>query len=187
MRLKCDMLKAGYGLMVANDGSFLGNRIEKRQLAAGISPKNAVFTHIEVIGHPPWSIRVAPPKTKLVDLMKYYKGKYVKVIRYKHFQDSETLTLVAFWAGTHCNVRYDWQGLFHFIFTWVKQHASRWFCSESFCWSHQQVYPGCFGNVKPSKFMPGHGGDPLYVDTIWEGVIDDKENKETPKANTEEN
>lgn len=173
-----DLIKPGYGLLTRHEGGFFSRGIEKKQRKEGFSEEDAAYTHIEVLGPPPWSICVAPPKTRLVDITKKYKGRYVKIVRYKRFENDRKLSDVAFWAATHCNVPYDWSGVISFssivkiLFVWIKQHASKWFCSENFCWSHQQVYFGAFAGMEPSKYMPADGLDLRYIEEIWEGVIE---------------
>lgn len=177
-----NLFKPGDGLLIRHERGFFGNRIIKNQLRAGFTPEQSQFTHIEVLvirdtKDPSkfWSIRIAPPKSKLVDFSEFYKGKYVKIVRYRHYESFDKLKDVAIWAGTHVNVPYDFPGILNFISflrSWVKQHTSMWFCSENFVWSHQQVYLDSFNNLLPHKAMPAHGLLPEYVDVIWEGIIE---------------
>lgn len=173
-----DLFKPGDGLLIRNEGKAIGRGIELKQLQAGFPSEDARFTHIETLFLRDrkdiskfWSIRVAPPKTKLVDFPTFYKGKYVKIVRYKYYENFEKLAEVASWAATHCNLRYDWHGIFHFIFVWFKQHTSKWFCSESRCWSLQQVYLDAFSGLKPEKSMPAHFCSLEWSETIWKGII----------------
>ena len=173
-----DLFRSGDGLLLRHEKGFFGNRIIKNQLKAGFTPEQAQFTHVEVLiirdeRNPSkfWSIKVAPPKAKLVNFPEFYKGRYVKIVRYRHYESFDKLKDVAVWAGTHVNVPYDWPGIVKFLFVWVKQHISKWFCSENFVWSHQQVYLDSFLGLLPHKAMPAHGLLPEYTDVIWEGII----------------
>ena len=173
-----DLFRPGDMLLTRNEGGFFGNQIRRNQLKAGFLPEDAKYTHIEVLAlrdriNPLkfWSVRVAPPKTKLVNFPEFYKGRYIKIVRYKHYEDFNILKDVALWAVSHCNVPYDFPGIIRFIFIWVKQKTSKWFCSENAIWSLQQVYPDAFGGMLPSDSMPAHGLDGEWVDEIWEGYI----------------
>ena len=172
------LFRPGDGLLTRNEGGFFGNQIEKNQLRKGFSPENSKYTHIEVLVLKDslelpkfWSIRIAPPKSKLVNFPEFYKGRYVKIVRYKEYDNFDKLKDVAMWAATHVNVPYDFPGILKFVLVWVKQHASRWFCSENYIWSHQKVYRNAFGGLEPFKSMPAHGLDDEYVDVIWEGRL----------------
>lgn len=173
-----DLFKPGDAILVKSEGGFFGNNIKKKQLRAGFTPEQASFTHIEVLiirdNKDPskfWSNRVAPPKSKLVNFPEFYKGKYVKIVRYKDYDNFDKLKDVAIWAATHVNVPYDFPGILRFIFVWIKQHTSMWFCSENYIWSNQQVYLNSFDGLLPHKSMPAHGLLTQYTDIVWEGYI----------------
>lgn len=184
-KFNLDLFRSGDGLLTQNKGGFFGNRIEKAQYRMKkeddsllFTAEQASFTHIEVLiirdtknFNKFWSIKVAPPKAKLVNFPEFYKGRYVKIVRYKNYESFDKLKDVAVWAATHVNVPYDWPGIVKFLFVWIKQHISRWFCSENFVWSHQQVYLDSFKGLLPHKAMPAHGLLPEYTDIIWEGYL----------------
>ena len=173
-----NLFKSGDALLTRNEGGFFGDRIEKKQRQKGFAKEHSRFTHIEILIIRDrkdiskfWSIRIAPPKAKLVNFPNFYKGRYVKIVRYKHYENDDKLKDVAVWAATHVNVPYDFPGILRFIFIWVKQHASMWFCSENAIWAFQQVYLKAFKGLLPHKSMPADGLHPKYVETIWEGII----------------
>ena len=180
-----NMFRPGDGLLIRNDGGFFGNRIQNRQSKVKnndgtfkFTPEQARFTHVEVLivrsdiePSKFWSVRIAPPRAKLVDFIKHYKGRYVKIVRYNKYDNLQKLKNVALWAATHVNVPYDWPGILKFVIVWVKQHSSMWFCSENYVWAHQKVYSKSFDGLLPHKSMPAHGLLPEYVDIIWEGYL----------------
>ena len=177
MKLNLDLLKSGDELLVRNEGRFIGNQIERNQLKAGFSPEDSEYTHVEVLAlrdrlDPSkfWSVCVAPPKTKLVNFPEYYKGRYVKIVRYKEYVCFGRLKDVAVWAVSHVNVPYDVRGVLRFIFVWIKQHTSKWFCSENGCWSLQQVYFKALKGMKPENSMPADFCCKEF-ETIYEGRI----------------
>ena len=181
VKFNLDLFRPGDGIVAKNEGGFFGNRIEKKQWKKGFTFEQAKFTHVEVmiareVETPDkfWSVRVAPPKAKLVNFPEFYKGKYIKVVRYKDYDSFTRLKDVAIWAATHVNVPYDIPGILSFLSFlrgWIKQHTSWWFCVESYIFAHQKIYPGAFGNLKPEKSMPAHALLPEYTYVIWEGVI----------------
>ena len=181
VKFNLDLFRPGDGIVVKHTKGFFGDRIIRRQLKKGFKPKDTKFTHIEVLiardrKDPSkfWSNRVAPPKAKLVNFPEFYKGRYIKIVRYKHYESFSRLAEVATWAATHVNVPYDIPGILSFLSflrSWIKQHTSWWFCIESYIFSHQQVYLDSFDNLKPHKAMPAHALQPEYTDVIWEGVI----------------
>ena len=171
MNFDLGLFKSGDILLTRNEGGFFGNNIERAQLKAGFSPEDSRYTHIEILAlrdtkDPSkfWSVRVAPPKTKLVNFPEFYKGKYIKIVRYKDYGNFDKLKDVAIWAVSHCNVPYDFPGIFRFLFVWIKQHSSLWFCSENFVWSFQQIYLMAFKGLLPHKSMPAHGLDKDYTE-----------------------
>ena len=180
-KFNLDLFRPGDGIVVRSEGGLFGNNIEKKQLKKGFSVEDAKFTHVEIMiarevetPNKFWSVRIAPPKAKLVNFPEFYKGRYIKVVRYKDYDNFNRLKDVAIWAATHVNVPYDIPGILSFISflrSWIKQHTSWWFCVESYIFAHQKVYPGAFDNLKPDKSMPAHALDSNYVDVIFEGFI----------------
>ena len=172
------LFRPGDVIAVRNEGGLFGNNIQRRQLKEGFLLEDARFTHVEIIiirdnKNPDkyWSIRVAPPKAKLVNFPVFYKGKYIKIVRYKNYDNFSKLKDVSTWSATHVNVPYDFPGILKFIFVWIKQRTSMWFCSENATWSFQQVYLDSLDGLKPSKSMPAHLLDPEFFEVVWEGKI----------------
>ncbi len=118
LKFNLDLFRPGDIIAVRSEGGLFGNNIEKKQARVRgkngllvFTPEQASYTHVEVIiirdtKEPDkfWSIRVAPPKSKLVDFPDYYKGKYVRIVRYKNYEDFNKLAKVATWAATHVSV-----------------------------------------------------------------------------------
>ena len=81
----------GYFILYKNEGGFFGNIIQRTQLKVGFSADHAKFTHVEVSGGGQWSVRVAPPRVKVVDITKHYKGRYIRIVRFKNKKYEEII------------------------------------------------------------------------------------------------
>ena len=183
MKFNLNVPRMGYFILVRHNGDIFGRGIEKSQLKAGFSAEAAKFSHVEVSGGGQWSVCVAPPRTQIVDITKRYKGRYLKIVRYTgpEYEDKKRYK-VAFWAATHCNLPYDWRGIFAFIWKKIKQHASFWFCSENAAWALQKEYPCALDKV-PEKCVPADFLNPKWFKVTWEGEIpDETEKTESNKA-----
>jgi len=185
LNFNLDLFRPGDIIAVRNEGGFFGNNIQKKQArtrsAYGtllFTSEQASYTHVELIvirdtkdPNKFWSVRVAPPKAKLVDFPTFYKGKYIKIVRYKKYESFAKLKDVAIWAATHVDKPYDWPGIIKFLLVFIRQHTSWWFCAESCIWAFQQVYLGSFGGLVPHKSMPAHALLTKYTEQIWEGIV----------------
>ena len=161
----------GYFILVKNKGSWLGNSIERHQLKMKFAPEAACYTHVEVSGGGAYSVRVAPPKTKIINILKTYNGRYIKIERFKN-EDYERKGRykVAFWAASHCNLAYDWFGVLRFKIKWLFHFARNYFCSENSLWALQKEFPRALG-IKPKDCMPADFLNPKYFEIVWEGKI----------------
>jgi len=165
-----DIFKMGYFILYRNEGGFFGNAIEKTQKQK-FDAEYAKYTHIEVSGGGPWSVAVIPPKTKIVDITKKHKGRYVKVVAFKAEDYKIKRYKVAFWASSNCNLAYDWFGVARFKFNLLFHFLKKFFCSENTAWALYKEYPNALG-IKPEDCMPAHFCNPNYFETIWEGKIE---------------
>ena len=167
-----DKFRMGYVILYKNDGSLFGNAIVKKQLLAGFSPHDAQVIHTEISGGEIHSVNISPPLSKLVDITKVHKGRYVYLLRYKSGEYERALRYkVAYFSATLCNKGYDFPGIFSFLFKWIKHSSRLWFCSEGTLWSLQM---GCKENVlgiDPDKCMPAHFLNPNEFERVWEGTI----------------
>lgn len=165
-----DLFKMGYFILYRNDGSLFGNAIAKRQLVAGIPADNAGYTHIEVSGGEKHSINISPPVSKLIDITKTHKGRHIRLVKFKGYNEDGKRYKVAYFSATLCNKSYDFAGILAFVFKWVKQSNRLYFCSEGVAWAFSMVFPDVLGK-KPEEIMPGHFLNPNHFEIIWEGEI----------------
>lgn len=166
-----DEFKMGYFILYRNDKSFFSKGIIARQLAAGFSPEDAQYTHIEVSGGERHSINISPPTSRLIDITEHHKGRYVQLLRFKNEEYEKALRYkVAYFSASLCNKGYDIGGILAFLFKWVKQNNRLYFCSEGAAWALQMVFKDALGKT-PDKCMPADFLTPLYFEKVWEGEI----------------
>lgn len=170
-----DILLPGDGILYRHEKGWLGNSIIKAQIKAGISEADAQYTHIETSLSGEWAMSATPPRLRVVDITKRYPGRYIKIVRYRHCFSDKKRGMVGIWAATLNNTGYDTHGVLNFIkflSRWVKEKASKWFCSEAFLYAWQKEFPQAVDGKNPREFMPGHA---LYYvkdfRVVWEGYI----------------
>ncbi len=167
-----DKFKMGYFILYKNTGGIFGDNIVKQQIAFGFSKEDSQYTHVEVSGGEVHSINIAPPTSKLVEINKAHKGEYACLVKFKNSDYEDRLRYkVAYFSATLCNRGYDFQGIFAFLFKWIKQNNRLWFCSEGAAWALQLVFPNALGKTS-DKCMPADFLNPLYFEVVWEGVIE---------------
>ena len=167
-----DKFKMGYIILYKNDGSLFGNLIAKRQLVAGFSPHDAQVTHVEISGGEKHAINISPPISKLIDITKMHKGRYVYLLKYKNELYEKALRYkVAYFSASLCNKGYDIPGILSFLFKWIKHNNRLYFCSEGCAWSFSIVFPKIFGDLTSDKIMPAHFFNSELFDRVWEGII----------------
>jgi len=163
--------KMGYFILYRNEGGFFGNAIEKEQLKKGFSEEDAKYTHVEVSGGGQWSVRVAPPSTKIADITQIYKSRNIRIYRYRNsLYEASKRYKVAFWAASGCNLRYDWLGVIRFKIKLIWSVKSRFFCSENSAWALQKEFPEALGK-KPEDCMPADFTNLGYFEKVWEGEL----------------
>lgn len=168
-----DNLRMGHFALYESTGQWVHRKIEKQQLKSGIDPEAAKFVHIDVLGGGPFAVRVNPPRTKVIDVRQQYAGHTMAVVRYKGEEFDERLRYkVAFWAATHCNLRYDYLGVLRFrLGSWFAQRRSTYFCSENAAWALQKEFPNALKGMKPEDVMPAHFLNPLHFEIVWSGRL----------------
>jgi len=171
-----DTLRMGYIIVYKSKGGFFSRQIEKLQLSRGFPPHQACFTHVEVSGGGPYSVNVAPPKTRVVDIRKVHAGRYIKVMRYVDPDyEARTRYKVAFWAASNCNLPYDWFGCLKFKLKFLWHFKSRFFCSENTGFAlrkeHEFIFPVSLPN---HKLLPAHFLWGVRFEQVWEGIISSK-------------
>ena len=162
-----DDFKMGYFLIYKNTGGIFGNLICKKQQQAGFTDEESRYVHVEVSLGGVHSINVSPPKSRLIDITKVHKGRYIKLVKYKEYGSDNKRYKVAVFAASLNNLGYDIWGIASFLFRFIKQNNRLYFCSESAAESLQRVYPKAF-NKPPSEIYPA---DFCQFETVWEGCI----------------
>jgi len=161
----------GDTICVKDDGGFFGFGIYLKQKKAGFSEEHARYIHLEVSGGGNRSVRIAPPRAKVIDITKVYAGRYIKILRYTGEDWDRKRKHIAWINATLCNTKYDRKGILGFLVGWIKHHVSKWFCSEGWLYSHQAEYPGALKGMAPDKCMPAHAVRSPELRTIWEGYV----------------
>ena len=172
MKFNLDIPKMGDTILVKSDGGFFSKGITTKQLSAGFEYVHSQYTHVEISGGGYRSMKIAPPRATRIDITKVYKGRYLKVRRPILMDWERRRKHIAWVNATLCNTRYDGTGILRFLFKWVKQATSRWFCSEGWLYSMQREYPEFMDGLNPSDCMPAHASASVEMETVWEGVID---------------
>jgi len=162
----------GYVIIYKGDQGKFGKAIVNAQLKAGFTKDEAGYTHVEISGGGKHSINIAPPLSKLIDITKTHKGRYIRLLRYKndHYEQKGRYK-VAYFSASLCNLGYDIRGVLKFIFKWIGNNNRLYFCSEGVAESLQKVYPEALGK-KPAKVMPAHFAKSKQFEAVFEGVIE---------------
>ena len=170
-KFNLDIPKMGDTILVRSEGGLFGRGIEFKQRKAGFSKEHAQYTHVEISGGGHRSMRIAPPKATRIDITKVYAGRYIKIRRYKVEDWDRRRKHVAWVHATLCNTGYDKEGILNFIFKWIRQRISRWFCSEGWLFAHQKEIPAALDYLIPSQCMPAHAAASDELEDVWEGHL----------------
>ena len=173
MKFKLDTFKMGYIILYKNEGNNLfGKGIIAKQLAAGFSAEAAQYTHAEVSGGSEFSVNISPPVSKLINITKTHKGRYVCLMRYKNdVYEAKGRYKVAYFSATLANKMYDVKGILSFIFKWITHDNRLYFCSEGAAWALQKEFPEAFNGRTPNKIMPADFLNLFIFEKVWEGRI----------------
>lgn len=98
-----DIPRMGYFILYKSPGKdVFGRTIISTQKKAGIPEEDAQYTHVEVSGGGQWAVKVTPPKIAVTNILETYKGRHVKIVRFKGYDGPDgdkKRCKVAFWAG----------------------------------------------------------------------------------------
>lgn len=172
MIFNTEIIKRGYFILYRHEKGLFGNLIYKKQLEY-FSHEHAIYTHIEVSGGGEYSINIAPPRSKLVDITKKHKGRYIAIRRYKNedYEKGGRHAVGYFSAALCANIGYDFRGILAFMFKWISNNNRLYFCSEGSAKSLQMKYPSAFYGRKPDKIMPADFLASPEFETVWQGRI----------------
>ena len=152
-KFNLDILRIGYIVLFKSTGDFIGRQIKKVQLRQGFKEKDAEFIHSAISCGGQWIMDVNPPRAKVIDMRKKYKGRYIKILRYiNEDYERKGRYKVALWSVSQSNLRYDWVGALALKFRIFWQWKSRPFCNENVLWAFQREYPGTLG-IRPEACL----------------------------------
>ena len=168
--INLNKFKRGYFILWGNEGGVVGDNIEKEQLKRGYSARDSKFVHIDVSGGRELSVRVNPPKTKVVDIRKEYPGRSYLVVAYKNYNDYARRD-VAFWASSNCNLKYDFLGVLKFKIPFLWHKSKLFFCSENALWALQKEYPEALNALNPHNCMPADFLNENFFEVVHGGRV----------------
>lgn len=173
-KFNLDIPKIGYIILLKSNNDWAGKAIEKAQLNRLFKPEQAQYIHSAMSLGGQHILEVSPPITKVVDIRKKYKNRYIKIVRYRNEEyERKGRYKVAIWSATQCNLKYDWFGVLRFRIKLFWQWKSRPFCSENCMWALKKEFEKeyIWGNLKPKDCMPAHFCNDVYFEKVWEGKV----------------
>lgn len=169
-RFSLDIFKMGYFILFKGKG-FIPYLITREQIKKGFAKEKAQYTHIATSGGSQWIVEASPPRIKVIDIRKKYRGKDILIVKYKA-KGYRKRYKVAFWSATKTNLPYDWLGVLAFKFKWLFKHQKRfYFCSETCAYALKKEYPRALGFLLPHQTVPANFLDERYFQIVWEGKI----------------
>lgn len=164
-----DIPRMGYFILYKSPGKDLfGRQIISAQKKYGHSEEDSQYTHVEVSGGGQWAVKVTPPKIEVTDILKTYKGRHIKIVKFKGYDGNLKRYKVAFWAASNCNLNYDWLGVIKFKIPWTFHKEKEFFCSENAAWALGKEESL---NKDPHKWMPADFLNPELFEVVWEGDL----------------
>lgn len=166
-RITLDDLKMGHFCLFRYDreklrlpfANFFSERIYKHQLGMGFTDEQARYTHVEILGGGPYSLKIAPPKSSAIDDFDvHYQGRHVKILtlnseKYPEYEEKYRYKIAYFYARL-ANLPYDKRGILSFWFKFIKEDFRYFFCSEACSWAAQKQFPDFMDGLDPSKVVP---------------------------------
>ncbi len=165
-----DRFKIGYAIVYRHEGGLFGDMIVKKQLTAGFIPAHAEYSHVEISLGEEYSINISPPKSRLCDILKVHKGRYIKIVKYRATDYNVKRYKVGCLYASLNNTGYDFRGILSFMFKWLRNKNRLYFCSEGCLTALQMVYSGAFG-MNPNECMPAEFLNPKFTEVVFEGYI----------------
>ncbi len=168
-----NIFKMGYIIAIrkTKDEKF-GKLIEARQLLAKYKPEDAEYTHVEISGGGYRSMMIAPPRARAIMINEFYKGRYIKVFRHLDpLFESKLRYKIAYEYAMLCNKKYDKLGIISFAFSFIKQNANLYFCSEGVCKAYQHYLSDAFKRIDPNDCFPATIISDPYLELVWEGIV----------------
>lgn len=181
---KLELFRMGYIIQYKNSGGFIGNSIEKEQKRRGFNDRDASFTHVEISGGDQHSINIRPPKAIPIEITKAHAGRFIRLIKYKEYNDDphERLRIkVAYFSAQLCHRGYDWLGVIKFLIPFIYHKKFLFFCSEGVAWALKKVYPLALIGIPSYETMPADFSKKEEFEIVWEGYIPASDEKTPSK------
>jgi len=167
----------GYVILYKGSGK-VGKLIGDHQRSIGLSEEACGYSHVEILGGGPYSVRTNPPMTKIVEFVNEHKGREYIVLKCLREDFDRKRYKIAFWSSSLCNLKYDFKGIAKFKLKKLIWHDSdKYFCSENVCWSYQKEYKDFMGGISPHKVTPGHFYDSIEFEEVFSGKIPEQTKK----------
>jgi len=178
-----DIPRIGYFVVYKGDNSFFCNQIRKVQRDLGFDQTDSDYTHIEVSGGGPWTVGALFPKSKLINIIKKYPGRYIKIMKYNgEDYDGRPSAKVGFFGSSRANLPYSflgaiWHRLNSWLFPGINPFVSkkRPICSYLCAWALCKEYPDAF--EEPKNVMPAHFLSNTKFTCVWQGYLPVAENE----------
>ena len=175
-----DIPRIGYFIVYKGNSSFFSKQIEKAQKITGFDKVDSEYTHVEVSGGGKDSVGAVMPRSKIMDIIKVHGGRYVKIMKYVGYGNSETKDnrlryKVGFFAAGESNLPYGWWALLWFKLSESFHKLKPWgtkkfpFCSLLAGWALCKVFPDAFDDYR--KVMPAHFLSNSKFSLVWQGNL----------------
>ena len=169
-----DIPKIGHVLAVRYERNkkfdVFSEGIYQKQLWNGYNSDHALFCHVAISSGGPHLVNITPPRARLRNIQKVYKGRYVKFLKYNGADfEYKRKKIALIYNAIAANLPYDWRGALAFIIPWMKQLPTRFFCSEA-CYTAYKMFYSDF-RKKPEDCMPAYFVDSPDFEVVWEGFI----------------
>ena len=172
-KFNLDIPKIGYIVAVKKmKNGFIANSIVKSQLKKGFNKDDSSYVHIAMSSGGPHMVNIIPPRSKLIDMQKKYKGSYIKILKYKgkDFDTKNRYKITCMYNALASNLKYDVKGAISFVLPWIKHSKRDYFCSEACTKAFQMVYPDFLSGMNPARSFPAHFVRELEL--VWEGTVE---------------
>ena len=170
-----DIPRIGYFIVYEGNNSWFSRQIKRVQKDQGLKEWN--YTHIEISGGGQWTVGAIMPKAKLIDILKKYKGRKVRIVKYKEYEGNDKRYKVGWFTATLCNLPYGWWTAVWYLLREKFAKLTPWttkrspVCSVLCAWGLTRVFKDAFEDYR--EILPAHFLNEEKFEVVWEGIIDD--------------
>src|SRR3990167_5998966 len=172
-----DFFKIGYviAFKMGEKDKYFGKLIYKEQKKHGFDDESAEYTHVGISSGDEHYVNIAPPESRLVNILEYHKGRYIKIIKPKVYNDDLTerkrLKVALIYNAEAANRKYDVFGIIKFKIPFMFHKEKEFFCSEGCAYAIQHQFPDYLNGLPPYQTMPANFLNKKEHDLVWEGFI----------------